>query len=77
MGTRSRFSTVIADVARTGNSGSGVFDVKRKCLLGIMSRKISQSQTRADTGKSETRDIAKYFVPAAQIAAFLPADLRL
>lgn len=72
-----RFSTVIADVARTGNSGSGVFDVKRKCLLGIMSRKISQSQTRADTGKSETRDIAKYFVPAAEIAAFLPADLRL
>ena len=76
-GTRSRFSTVIADVARTGNSGSGVFDVKRKCLLGIMSRKISQSQTRADTGKSETRDIAKYFVPAAEITAFLPADLRL
>jgi trypsin-like peptidase len=75
--TRSRFSTVIADVARTGNSGSGVFDVKRRCLLGIMSRKISRSQTRADTGKSETRDLAKYFVPAAEIAAFLPADLRL
>jgi hypothetical protein len=73
---RRRFSTVIADVARTGNSGSGVFDVKRKCLLGIMSRKISQSQARAGTGKSETRDVAKYFVPAAEIAAFLPADLR-
>jgi hypothetical protein len=75
--TRSRFSTVIADVARTGNSGSGVFDVKHKCLLGIISRKISQSQTRAGTGKPETRDIAKYFVPAAEIAAFLPVDLRL
>jgi hypothetical protein len=74
--TRKRFSTVIADVARTGNSGSGVFDVKRKCLLGIMSRQISQSQTRFG-GKPETRDIAKYFVPAAEIAAFLPADLRL
>ena len=73
---RRRFSTVIADVARTGNSGSGVFDVKRKCLLGIMSRKISQSQAGAGTGKSETRDVAKYFVPAAEIAAFLPADLR-
>jgi hypothetical protein len=71
-----RFSTVIADVARTGNSGSGVFDAKQRCLLGIMSRKISQSQTRADTGKTETRDIAKYFVPASEIAAFLPADLR-
>lgn len=76
-GTRNKFSTVIADVARTGNSGSGVFDVKRRCLLGIMSRKISQSQTRPDTGKAETRDIAKYFVPAAEIAAFLPANLRL
>lgn len=72
-----KFSTVIADVAQTGNSGSGVFDVQQKCLLGIMSRKISQSRTRADTGKAETHDIAKYFVPAAEIAAFLPADLRL
>jgi hypothetical protein len=42
-----------------------------------MSRKISQSRTRKDTGKTETYDIAKYFVPAAEIGAFLPADLRL
>jgi hypothetical protein len=70
-----RFNTVIADVARTGNSGSGVFDAQRRCLLGIMSRKISQSRTRPDTGKTETRDIAKYFVPASEIAAFLPADV--
>jgi hypothetical protein len=75
--TRNRFSTVIADVARTGNSGSGVFDVKRKCLLGIMSRKISQPHYRPDTRKMETRDIAKYFVPASEIAAFLPAHLQL
>jgi len=72
-----RFSTVIADVAQTGNSGSGVFDAQQRCLLGIMSRKISQSRTRADTGKTETHDIAKYFVQASEIAAFLPADLRL
>jgi hypothetical protein len=71
-----KFSTVIADVARTGNSGSGVFDAQKRCLLGIMSRKISQSRTRPDTGKTETRDIAKYFVPASEITAFLPADLR-
>src|SRR5216683_2613522 len=71
-----RFSTVIADVAQTGNSGSGVFDAQQRCLLAIMSRKISQSRTRADTGKTETHDIAKYFVPASEIAAFLPADLR-
>lgn len=72
-----RFSTVIADVAQTGNSGSGVFDAQHRCLLGIMSRKISQSITRVDTGKREMRDIAKYFVPASEIAAFLPTDLPL
>ena len=72
-----RFGTAIADVANTGNSGSGVFDAQRKCLLGIMSRKISQSRTRADTGKTETYDIAKYFVPASEIAGFLPAAVRL
>jgi hypothetical protein len=70
-----KFSTAIADVAGTGNSGSGVFDAQKRCLLGIMSRKISQSRTRPDNGKSETRDIAKYFVPASEIAAFLPSDL--
>ena len=68
-----RFSTVIGDVARTGNSGSGVFDAQHRCLLGIMSRKISQS--RREAGKNETVDIAKYFVPASEIAAFLPVDL--
>ena len=34
-----RFSTLISDVASTGNSGSGVFDAGQKCLLGIMSSK--------------------------------------
>ena len=72
-----KFSTVIADVARTGNSGSGVFDAQKRCLLGIMSRKISLSRTQSDTGKTEKRDIAKYFVPASEIATFLPADLQL
>jgi S1-C subfamily serine protease len=71
-----RFSTVISDVARTGNSGSGVFDAQKKCLLGIMSRKISQTHTRKDTGSKETYDIAKYFVPASRIAEFMPAEFR-
>jgi S1-C subfamily serine protease len=70
-----RFSTVISDVAKTGNSGSGVFDAQKKCLLGIMSRKISQTLTRKDTGTKVTWDIAKYFVPAAKIAEFMPAGL--
>ena len=70
-----RFSTVIADVALTGNSGSGVYDVDRRCLLGIMSRKISQPRFQPETGKTEMRDIAKYFVPASEIAGFLPTGL--
>jgi S1-C subfamily serine protease len=69
---RKRLSTVISDVATTGNSGSGVFDAGQKCLLGIMSRKI---MTRADA-ESEPRDIAKYFVPASTIAKFIPAEYR-
>jgi hypothetical protein len=71
-----KYSTVIADVARTGNSGSGVFDLKQRCLLGIMSRKISRSISRADSRQPQTRDIAKYFVPALEIAEFLPPELR-
>lgn len=71
-----KFTSVIGDVATTGNSGSGVFDAHKKCLLGIMSQKFSQSRTRAGTGKVELHDIAKYFVPAPTIAAFMPAEFR-
>jgi S1-C subfamily serine protease len=72
---REKFPTVIRDVATTGNSGSGVFDAGQKCLLGIMSRKISVRPTSADPGHEE-KDIAKYFVPASTIRAFIPADYR-
>ena len=41
-----------------------------------MSRKISLTSKRSDTGKRETRDIAKYFVPAATISAFILSELR-
>jgi hypothetical protein len=74
-GLRNRTS-VIGDVASTGNSGSGVFDARQKCLLGIMSQKISQSGTRAGTGEVEVHDIAKYFVPASTIDNFMPAEFR-
>ena len=72
-----KFSTLIRDVATTGNSGSGVFDARRKCLLGIMSRKISQVRMQKDTGTKTTEDVAKYFVPASTIADFMPSQLRL
>jgi hypothetical protein len=67
---RSKFSTLIGDVATTGNSGSGVFDPSRKCLLGIMSRKFTSHMPEGD------RDTAKYFIPAAAIREFLPAEFR-
>ncbi len=70
---RGRFDTNIADVATTGNSGSGVFDAADLCLLGIMSRKISILQRPLKPGApARTTDIAKYFVPAAEIRAFIP-----
>jgi hypothetical protein len=70
-----RFSTVIRDVATTGNSGSGVFDAGQKCLLGIMSRKITVSPN-SGAPESEQKDIAKYFVPASAIRAFIPTEYR-
>lgn len=71
-----KYDTVIYDVAQTGNSGSGVFDANRKCLLGIISRKISQQRRQKDDGQPELFDLAKYFVPASEIAKFLPPNLR-
>jgi hypothetical protein len=64
---RIKFHTLIADVARTGNSGSGVFDPNRKCLLGIMSAKFTTI---------DGKDIAKYFVPAREIRDFIPIELK-
>ncbi len=70
---RARFGTAIADVASTGNSGSGVFDAHDLCLLGIISRKISVTRRPPQIGApSRTTDIAKYFVPAAAIKDFIP-----
>ena len=70
---RGRFSTVIQDVASTGNSGSGVFDAAKQCLLGIMSRKIQRRfvTTRNGVPSEKLIDLAKYFVPAAQIRRFI------
>ena len=64
---------MIGDVATTGNSGSGVFDAGRKWLLGIISQKISVRANSADPA-SEEKNIAKYFVPASTIRAFIPAN---
>ena len=72
---RRKFSTVISDVATTGNSGSGVFDAGNKCLLGIMSRKIFVKPKGKDA-EGQEKDIAKYFVPASTIRTFIPTEYR-
>jgi hypothetical protein len=71
---RTKFGTVISDVASTGNSGSGVFDARRKCLLGIMSRKIQVRLRNDPHGKR--KDLAKYFVPTSMIRAFIPTEIH-
>jgi hypothetical protein len=74
---RGRFDTAIGDVATTGNSGSGVFDATDQCLLGVISRKISivHQDWRLGAPARTTKDIAKYFVPASVIKAFIPANV--
>jgi hypothetical protein len=73
-----RFNTIISDVANTGNSGSGVFDANKQCLLGIMSRKIQQVRIKEENGQAanEYHDVAKYFVPATTIAEFMPPEIH-
>jgi hypothetical protein len=70
---RTKFATAISDVETTGNSGSGVFDAETKCLLGIISRKFLAAPRGPDPDR---KGIAKYFVPAATIAAFMPNEDR-
>jgi hypothetical protein len=71
-----RFGAVIGDIATTGNSGSSVLDLRKTCLLGIISRKISIRLPGVRVGAlARTRDIAKYFVPVHDIRAFIPAGV--
>jgi len=70
-----KFATLISDVGATKNSGSGVFDSGNKCLLGIISRKFFVRLNGGDA-ESQEKDIAKYFVPASTIRAFIPTDYR-
>jgi hypothetical protein len=74
---RIKFGTIIDNVAFAG-SGSGVFDAARRCLLGIVSRRVlmtSAPNWEYDEPDS-TVEYAKYFVPAPTIAKFIPAEFR-
>jgi hypothetical protein len=65
---RTKYSTLISDGSTDGKSGSGVFDVEGKCLLGILSSKF--------TNDIDHKDIASYFVPAGTIQSFIPVGIR-
>jgi hypothetical protein len=75
-GLRGRFNTLTSEVAEA--SGSGIFDAQRRCLLGIMSRRVQKYDYRKEEGKiiAEPAGFAGYFVPASQIAQFIPEEFR-
>jgi S1-C subfamily serine protease len=72
-----KFPTTIQYVD-PGNSGTGVFDADKKCLMGIITRKISLVKIKHVDGREvrEPHAIAKYFVPATEIVRFLPPEVR-
>lgn len=73
---RQRFNTLTGEVAEA--SGSGIFDADKRCLLGIMSRRVQKFDYRNDNGRivAEPAGFAGYFVPASQIAEFIPQEFR-
>src|SRR5664280_1503685 len=79
---RTNFNTFISDVRMAGGSGSGVFRAERKCLLGILTSKIWKYNFRMENGRvvrdlvRNTIDIARHFVPASEIAEFIPPEYR-
>ena len=59
-------------------SGSGIFDPERQCLLGIVSAKVVKYAYQKQNGRAvwAPSGFAGYFVSAAKIAAFLPQGLH-
>jgi hypothetical protein len=59
------------------DSGSGLFDPERKCLLGIMSGKVQKFGYQRDHGRLvwAADGFAGYFVSAAKIMEFMPPNV--
>src|SRR5262249_49120358 len=72
---RERFNTLVSVV---GASGSGVFDAKRKCLMGIVSRRVVKLDYRREYGGvvAVSNSFAGYFVSASEIAHFIPPEFH-
>jgi hypothetical protein len=73
---RTKFDSLI-DSAK--DSGSGVFDPERKCLMGIMSARVQKYHYQLENVRIRgyMDGYAGYFVSATQIAKFIPSDLHL
>ena len=72
---RKRFGSLLSEPA---GSGSGVFDANRKCLLGIISRKLEKYGYEMRHGHLVfgSTGFAGYFVSAKKIRAFIPREYR-
>jgi hypothetical protein len=72
---RTRFNTLISHLEP---SGAGVFNVDRRCFLGVISRKIAKFGYRKINGRivAEAMGFAGYFVSASKIAAFIPPEFK-
>ena len=70
---RKRFYSLIDEPMA---SGSGIFDAHKKCLLGIVSRKITKLDYRVINGRMVIRanGFAGYFVSPFKMASFLPPE---
>jgi hypothetical protein len=77
-GARSEYQTAVGLAPDTGGSGSGVIDANKKCLVGMITRNIGAGEIIEEEGRKTEKSvtIAKYFIPASEIASFLPAGLR-
>ena len=72
---RGRFAFLITSPQQ---SGSGLFDAERKCLLGIMSAKVRKYSVRKRAAGifATPNGYAGYFVPASDIANFIPPEFH-
>ena len=77
-GLQSGYRTAVGLAPETGGSGSAVIDANKRCLVGMITRTISTGELIEEDGRKAEKSVAvaKYFIPASQIASFLPAGLR-
>jgi hypothetical protein len=73
---RKRFDALIDSPK---DSGSGLFDAERKCLLGVISARVQKYHYQLENVRIRgyVDGYAGYFVSAAKIAKFIPSDLHL